>query len=480
MAATFQPPKGTRDAYPDEFLRRRYIVESWRRTALRHGFDEIDGPTFEHASLYTVKSGQGILNEMFQVFSGKDDAQREAAGRGEAPFALRPEFTPTLARMYAAKAKQLPSPCKWFCTPNFFRAERPQRGRLREFLQWNIDVLGDETPAADVEILGAIAGLFGTLGVPSSSVTFKLSNRDVIAELMSRTGVGADGVGEAMQLLDRRDRLTPEQFDEGAAAIAWRHGAFEDLAEALGNGLNALIAALEQGDASRAAIEQDPSPALANLAQTIRRLSAAEIIRWCAFDPTIVRGLAYYTGTVFEVIAEGERAVAGGGRYDKLIELFGGPPTPACGFGMGDVVLTNLLEDHSLMPSGKDLLVALDQPVRTRPDVFIVPSPELDDETAESLITRTLATLRRGTLNGDAEREPWHPDRYAIAPLHARRSYKSTRKVQKLIADASAQHARFALIIEDERRATVQDLDSGQRTEGVALGDAGAVVTRAL
>lgn len=138
-------PKGTRDFYPEDLLRRRYITEVWRAVSIRHGFEEIDGPTFEHSELYAVKSGEGILGELFQAFSGKAEDEREQVREtGNAPFALRPEFTPTLARMYAARAKQLPKPVRWFCVPNFFRAEKPQRGRLREFMQWNVDVIGGE------------------------------------------------------------------------------------------------------------------------------------------------------------------------------------------------------------------------------------------------------------------------------------------------------------------------------------------------
>jgi len=137
-----QAPKGTRDFYPDDLLKRRYLERLWRDTSIRHGFEEIDGPAFEHADLYKVKSGEGILAEMFGVFSGKaaEDLDR-VRQTGEAPFALRPEFTPTLARMYAARAGALPKPTKWFWMQNCFRAERPQRGRLREFGQWNCDVM---------------------------------------------------------------------------------------------------------------------------------------------------------------------------------------------------------------------------------------------------------------------------------------------------------------------------------------------------
>jgi histidyl-tRNA synthetase len=139
-----KPPKGTRDLYPEDVLRQRYITNAWRDASLRCGFDEIAGPTFESTELYSVKSGEGILGELFQAFSGKGGQETldKLVKKGQADFALRPEFTPTLARMYAAHAKQLPKPCKWFTAGPYFRAERPQRGRLREFLQWNVDAIG--------------------------------------------------------------------------------------------------------------------------------------------------------------------------------------------------------------------------------------------------------------------------------------------------------------------------------------------------
>lgn len=191
---------------------------------------------------------------------------------------------------------------------------------------------------------------------------------------------------------------------------------------------------------------------------------------WLRFDLRVVRGLAYYTGTVFEVIAEGERAVAGGGRYDNLIELFGGPPTPACGFGMGDAVLGNLLEDRKLIPEGREMLEALSRPMPLRPDVFVIASP---NPGCEEQIVPTVARLRRGEESEkfkQGECKPWSVERHSVPPLHARRSYKATKNVGKLLADAGACHARFAAIIESPETCTLKNLDSGQQTS-VALAD---------
>lgn len=177
MAQSFQAPKGTRDFYPAEMARRRYIERAWREVSIRHGFEEIDGPAFEHRELYEAKSGEGILGEMFGVFSGKDPEQVAAAGQGKAEFGLRPEFTPTLARMYAAKASSLPKPTKWFWQQNCFRAERPQRGRLREFLQWNVDVLGADVAHGDAEVLAVCVALLRELGLEDADVRVRIGHR---------------------------------------------------------------------------------------------------------------------------------------------------------------------------------------------------------------------------------------------------------------------------------------------------------------
>jgi ATP phosphoribosyltransferase regulatory subunit HisZ len=187
----------------------------------RHGFEEIDGPTFEYLELYTAKSGEGIVSEIFGVFSGKDEGELAAirAG-GAAPYALRPEFTPTLARMYAAKAGSLPKPCKWFWQQNCFRAERPQRGRLREFGQWNCDVIGDGSPEADAETIAASLGLMSVMGLRPSDVRVRYNHRRVLSTLLSRLGVDEEHMGSAFVLLDRREKLENDALE----AMAFEFG----------------------------------------------------------------------------------------------------------------------------------------------------------------------------------------------------------------------------------------------------------------
>jgi len=454
---SFQSPKGTRDFYPADMLRRRYITDAWRRVSLRHGFEEIDGPTFEHLDLYTVKSGEGIVSELFSF--------RRAGG--DDTYALRPEFTPTLARMYAARAKQLPQPTKWYCIPNFFRAERPQRGRLREFFQWNCDVIGGEPADGDAEVVSVAMESLRVLGLTHRDAAAALSDRAIIAEALRRIGVPPASMGLAFDLIDRLPKLSRVELRQFAARDSLD--------------LDRITAALQELD----------RPATTEVRSFLARFDTAVESGWLRFQASIVRGLAYYTGMVFEVIAEGERAIAGGGRYDNLIELFGGPPTPACGFGMGDVVLGNLLEDRGLIPEGRELLEALSRPMPLRPDAFVISSGK---EGADESVTPLVAGLRRGVetqryvesrASDDAAKrmKPWDAARYApeevgCAPLHARRSYKATKNVGKLLGEANACHARFAVILESGEHCSLKNLETGEQTPDLPLSEIGARIAR--
>ena len=209
LERSFQAPKGTRDFYPTDLALRRRIEQAWRSASIDFGFDEIEGPTFEHLELYTAKSGDGIVSELFSF--------RRAGGEND--YALRPEFTPTLARMVAAKAGGLPTPVKWFAMPNMFRAERPQRGRLREFGQWNIDLLGLEGAAIDVEVIGVAILALERLGLTARDVQVRVSHRVVISRVLAALGVPAEKASDAMTLLDRRDKLELAEFQRRAEAL---------------------------------------------------------------------------------------------------------------------------------------------------------------------------------------------------------------------------------------------------------------------
>ncbi len=474
-------PKGTRDLFPEDFLRQRYITDAWRRVSIRHGFEEIAGPTFEMLDLYKKKSGEGIVSELFSF--------RRAGGDDD--YALRPEFTPTLARMYAQKANALPNPCKWFTAGPYFRAEKPQRGRLREFLQWNCDVMGDESADADASIQSVVVELISDLGLTRKDCQIHSFHRKVWTLFLDAASIAEDQHGSWFGWIDHYPKLTPEARVQQALSFG---ATLEQITQV--ETLVKVAANLGQLDDDELTQEASDSESCAAIAAAVEMhskvqdqvIQASEILNdielvqrskgmggWAGWDSMIVRGLAYYTGTVFELIAGGERAVAGGGRYDNLIELFGGPPTPAVGFGMGDVVLGLLLEDKGLMPEGPELMDAVSQkPASLRPEAFVVAGEEHQDR-----IEPLLAQLRRGTESEawkDRPGKPWDADRYDVPPMHARRSYKSTKNIGKLLADARKQHAKFAVIIESDEAAKVENLGTREDLGTHALADVGRVI----
>lgn len=417
----FQAPKGTRDFHPAELAVLRHIESAWRDVSVAHGYDEIDGPTFEHLELYTVKSGPGIVSELFSF--------RRAGG--ETDYALRPEFTPTLARMVAARAGELPRPVKWFSIPRHFRAERPQRGRLREFVQWNVDLVGAEGPEIDAEMIAVAVAAMERLGLGPGQVQVRLSHRHTVSAVLRRLGVADERLPAAFDLLDRRDKLEGAVFAAraaelglGADAVA-RFDQFARAAQSVADDLAGLAGAIDI-----------PADDLAELDALRSALADLDLLEWCRFDLGIVRGLAYYTGTVFELHEAGgaERAIAGGGRYDGLVELFGGPSMPAVGFAMGDVVIRLVLDTHGLLEGGEAYL--------PRPDAFVITA---GDDEAERRWRPLVAELRR-------------------AGLHVRHSYRATRNVGKLLGEAGRCRARAAVILGRELaegRVAVKDLDAG-------------------
>lgn len=408
-----QPPKGTRDFYPPQMAWHQYLLGKWRDVSIRNGFEQVDGPIFETLDLYKVKSGEGIVSELFSF----------RRTNGKTDFAIRPEFTPTLARMVAQQANSLSKPIKWFCTPNFCRAERPQRGRLREFWQWNVDLLGLHTPAADAEVIFTLVDFLAECGLTAEQVKVKISHRDVVSEILSKLGVPTEKLVDAFNLLDARDKMPAEEFTKAAGGLGMDAAKVERFEQVC----RRKYPAGDLDHLARSLAMDDPP---ADLAALDAQLSAFGIAEWCEYDLGIVRGLAYYTGTVFEVheTTGVERAIAGGGRYDKLIELFDGPPTPAVGFGMGDVVLTNVLQDKGLIPD--DVMPSV--------DAFCLAT---SDEAAAKL-PGVVATLRR-------------------AGRHARMSYKATRNVGKLLKDAEKARARYAVIVGDDLQ--VKTMDGGEQ-----------------
>lgn len=412
-----QAPKGTRDFYPPQMALRQYLVDAWRQVSVRNGFEQVEGPIFETLDLYKVKSGEGIVSELFHF---KD--------RGERDLAIRPEFTPTLARMVAEQAASLNRPIKWFCTPLLCRAEKPQRGRLREFLQWNCDILGCETAVADAECIFTMVDLLRTLGLTSSQVKVKISHRETVRHILRKLGVPEERMLDAFNLLDGRAKMEPEQFVAAARGLSMSEHSvlrFDQICRSkydIGR-LSSLKTALG-GEAD-----------FSDLEALDKQLLALGIGEWCEYDLGIVRGLAYYTGTVFEVHETTGvlRAMAGGGRYDKLVELFGGPPLHAVGFGMGDVVLAEVLKDKGLLPAD----------LSQKPDAFVL---ALTDAAGDALLG-VVAQLR-------------------TAGLHTRFSYKTTRNPGKLLKEAASSGARYAVILDDQvasRQCQVKNLAGGEQ-----------------
>ncbi len=333
MSQKIQPPKGTRDFYPADMAVQNHIFSAWRRVCARFGFQEYEGPSFEHLELYTGKSGDEIVGQLynFQDKGGRD-------------IALRPEMTPTLARLANQLGRNLRKPARWFSLPRLWRYEKQQRGRLREFFQLNMDILGSESVSADAELIAAACRICEELGLTATDVVARISSRRLISTLLDE--LGCTDKPPVYLALDRREKLPREAFVEGLAGA----GLTEDGIRRL----DALFDAKSLEEVAPLVSSDEARAALSELETLFSLLAAHGVADWCKFDPTVVRGLAYYTGVVYELFdtSRSLRAIAGGGRYDDLLAKLGGERLPAVGFGMGDVVMAELLKDKGLLPTG--------------------------------------------------------------------------------------------------------------------------------
>jgi histidyl-tRNA synthetase len=332
-----QPVRGTRDFYPEDMALRNWLFERWRRASRRAGFVEVDGPELEPLELYTDKSGPEISEQLYWL---EDKSRRR--------LALRPEFTPTLVRMIAARQAALPEPIRWFNISRCFRYERAQKGRLREFFQWNVDLLGIAEEIADAECISLAVDAMKEVGLGPEDIQVRINDRRLLGAVVRHLGIAEDRVPQVFGILDKRDKVPAEAL----GALLAEAG----LEAQQRQGLERILAwqHLEDIDARELA-----TPEVQAAAESLRRLLALladyGIAEWCRFDIGIVRGLAYYTGPVWEVHdRKGERrAIFGGGRYDRLLADLGGKPMPACGFGCGDVVLGILLSERGLRPQAE-------------------------------------------------------------------------------------------------------------------------------
>ena len=323
----FSALPGFRDAFPETLARRRRIFEAWRSVAARYGFEEYDGPPLESLELYTAKSGDEIVS---QLYTFTDKGGREVA--------LRPEMTPTLARMVAQRASAMKKPIRWFSLPQLFRYERQQRGRLREHFQLNMDIIGESGPLADAEIIAAALDITRALGFGPKDVRVRVSDRRVLAEALTQgMGVLESELPGVLTAFDRYDRLKDAAEEAIGRVISddARAHRVRQFAAALGDSKDLLEAT-----------------AARPLKECLAHLEAMGLADFVDVDFRIVRGLAYYTGIVFELFDAGKslRAICGGGRYDNLLQQLGGVDLPMVGFGMGDVVLGELLSDRDGPP----------------------------------------------------------------------------------------------------------------------------------
>ncbi|MFL5615777.1 MAG: histidine--tRNA ligase [Gemmatimonadaceae bacterium] len=323
---------GFRDFYPAEFAQRAYITRIWREVARRYAFVEYDGPPLESLDLYTKKSGDEIVG---QLYNFTDKGGREVA--------LRPEMTPTLARMVAARANALRKPVRWFSVPQLFRYERQQKGRLREHFQLNVDIIGENDVTADAELLGVAIDIMREFGLSPDDVRARVSDRRLLRALLHRLGMTDEQQPAVFAVIDKIERQPRDVSAEKLEAAGMSKESREELFTLMdGMTLDALRE--RYGDTPEIAAR------IADLERYYGYLEALGVAAWVQLDLSIVRGLAYYTGIVFELFdAQGEfRAICGGGRYDNLLNALGGVDLPALGFGMGDVVLGELLRSRGL------------------------------------------------------------------------------------------------------------------------------------
>jgi histidyl-tRNA synthetase len=323
MKNIIQPVKGTREFYPEDMALRNFINEKVRQASQAFGYQEWDGPFIEPIDLYAAKSGDELVKKQSFVFND----------RGGDLVALRPELTPSLARMIAKRQNELTFPIRWWSFGPFWRYEQPQRGRSREFFQWNIDILGVDSPESDAELIAVAVSFFKLVGLKPDQVQIRVGDRQLIEAQFDSLGITTENRPELRGLIDRRSKMKPEAWETNASELGLT-------SEQIG-GLKNILTNNELYKSSQ------------SLLRVFAALEAMGVSEYVVFDPNIMRGLLYYTGTVFEAFdlsGSLPRAIFGGGRYDNLLADVGGEPLPAVGFAMGDVVIGLLLKENGLVP----------------------------------------------------------------------------------------------------------------------------------
>ncbi|MDB5161562.1 MAG: hisS [Candidatus Saccharibacteria bacterium] len=334
MTLSSQPYKGTRDYYPEDKRVQNYIFNTWRRVVERFGYEEYGAPILEPIDIYAAKSGQELVNEQTYVFTD----------RGGRTVAIRPEMTPTISRMVAARRQELAYPARLYSVANFMRYERPQRGREREFWQLNVDIFGVEDTKADIEILTIADLILKEFGAKPTDYVIRVNNRKLINFMMVQY-LGLDEVQaqQMIKLFDRRDKITERDFDEQAELI------FGETNDDRTEKVKQLIGAKSIDELPEDVREAQAVGELREVFEGLKKAGVTEAV----FDATLMRGLDYYTGTVFEVFdthPDNNRALFGGGRYDGLVGMFGAEPISAVGFAPGNTMMENFLTVRDLLP----------------------------------------------------------------------------------------------------------------------------------
>ena len=368
---------GFRDFYPEPLPHndvwscdaRQYIFDQWRTIAKRYGFREYDGPPLEPLELFTTKSGEEIVGQLFDF-----------EDKGKRHVALRPEMTPTLARMVAAHERNYKKPIKWFAIPQLFRYEKQQKGRLREHFQFNADLIGETDPAADAELIALLIDTLRAFGLTAEDFVIRLSSRNAWQEFFEGGRQKAEGRNDAddacafFQVIDKLERTAPDESEKKLAALGFTLA-----------GVNAFI------ESGKPTVE---------LQSILDNLAARGLKDFVKIDYQVIRGLAYYTGVVFEAFdRKGEfRAIAGGGRYNNLVKLISGGKVdlPALGFGMGDVVLAELLKARGLLPKFDSQM-----------DVFVL----IEDEALRPISLKLVHDLRAADYAVEYSLTPAKPDK---------------------------------------------------------------------
>ena len=327
---------GFRDFLPEDLALRNHIFDAWRRVSRRYGFVEYDGPPLEELELYRAKSGDEIVGQLY-----------EFTDKGDRHVALRPEMTPSLARIIGSGGRAMAKPIRWFSIPQLFRYERQQRGRLREHFQWNVDLVGEGGVEGDAEVLAVAIDGLRELGLDAAHVCARVSDRVLLSEVLRSVGVQEEKLEAAFRVVDRMERKPRERV------LEWLQNKDVGLSK---EDAEHVLYVLERPQIDWIESAFSHVDAVADRLSEIRRyltiLEELGFSEFVEFDLTIVRGLAYYTGIVFEVFDRRRelRAICGGGRYDHLLEYVGGDPLPAVGFGMGDVVLGDILRESGKAP----------------------------------------------------------------------------------------------------------------------------------